>query len=433
MRKSLFILAALLLPMTLSAQSALQQLEQMAGMSIHDVHVPDPGDPVPVDPDPEEDSQPQQSTHLKDYTPAQETTQPAPKQEPKPLTYEERQQQWREAEQRRLNKEDEAIRNSMREDREREEWRYNYFLETRPRVQTTPVFSGISERKYVFDTPKSLYELSNDYGEFLIEKKDSDYKADMLRIPQQAYPGARFLGRRLPNGRTEWRIFYQDRIRTGKMGYREDYGWLGFPAGFDYRKIWDVKFAGEGRIVLLEMNNGDTYVLKGKDGSVICKGRNISCPVMSNENNGVVFIECDGKLYASNMPKFSLPILQGDHFDYYGRTVIVTHHNSAGETSYTMCTYGGRQYDYKQHKWTKHSSDAAYDFVAPFRNDGDYYVIKPQGKNYYQIVAYSHHDHLFQGKKKYKTLEDAHAGWVKEKKYFYEMFMYKPEKGADSE
>ena len=53
MKKCLIILAAVLLPAALSAQSALHQLESMAGMSIHDVNVPDPGDPVPVDPDPE--------------------------------------------------------------------------------------------------------------------------------------------------------------------------------------------------------------------------------------------------------------------------------------------------------------------------------------------------------------------------------------------
>ena len=62
MKKNLFILAALLLPASLCAQSALgqalQQLESLTGMSIHDIKVPDPGDPVPVDPDPEEDSVP---------------------------------------------------------------------------------------------------------------------------------------------------------------------------------------------------------------------------------------------------------------------------------------------------------------------------------------------------------------------------------------
>ena len=88
MKKCLIILAAVMFPAALSAQSALHQLESMAGMSIHDVNVPDPGDPVPVDPDPEEEEpQPQQSTHLRDYTPAQETTQPTPKPEPKPQTY----------------------------------------------------------------------------------------------------------------------------------------------------------------------------------------------------------------------------------------------------------------------------------------------------------------------------------------------------------
>ena len=74
MRKHIIIAAVLLLPTALYAQSALgqalQQLESLTGMTIHDVKVPDPGDPVPVDPDPEEE--PKQSTHLKDYTPAQE-------------------------------------------------------------------------------------------------------------------------------------------------------------------------------------------------------------------------------------------------------------------------------------------------------------------------------------------------------------------------
>ena len=81
MKKNLFILAALLLPASLCAQSALgqalQQLESLTGMSIHDIKVPDPGDPVPVDPDPEEE--PKQSTHLKDYTPAQEQETPEEK------------------------------------------------------------------------------------------------------------------------------------------------------------------------------------------------------------------------------------------------------------------------------------------------------------------------------------------------------------------
>lgn len=80
MKKALILWIAAVCPTLLCAQSALQQLEQMAGQSIYDVHIPDPGDPVPVDPDPEDE--PQQSTHLKDYTPAQETTQPAPQTQP---------------------------------------------------------------------------------------------------------------------------------------------------------------------------------------------------------------------------------------------------------------------------------------------------------------------------------------------------------------
>lgn len=59
MRKSLVILAAWLLPATLCAQSALHQLESLAGMSIHDVPIPAVPDPTPVNAE-EEESEEQQ-------------------------------------------------------------------------------------------------------------------------------------------------------------------------------------------------------------------------------------------------------------------------------------------------------------------------------------------------------------------------------------
>ena len=432
MKKCLIILAAVLLPAALSAQSALHQLESMAGMSIHDVNVPDPGDPVPVDPDPEkEEPQPQQSTHLKDYTPAQETTQPTPKPEPKPQTYEERQKQWRDEQWKQDQKSEADYWKNKDEERERERESYKYFLETRPRVHSTPVFSSIAERKVVFPEPVSPYDL-RDFGNFKLDEKDSTYKVDYLRCSSAKWPHAFFLGRRLENGRVEWRIFEYTPIAYGaKMGYREcDYHMM-YTTNFDYRNIKDVEFAGEGRVVLLKMNNGVTIVIK-PNGEMICAGRNVTFPVMAEE---ALFIECDGKLYASNMPRFSSPILEGDHFDYYGRTVIVTHHDSEGKPYYTMSTYGGRNYDYKHHKWAKHESGSydAYDFAAPFSNDGNYYVIKPRGKKYYQILSYSNYDNLYKGKKKYKTLEAAHAGWPKEKEYFREIFMYKPWEAAQNE
>ena len=57
MKKCLIILAAVMFPAALSAQSALHQLESMAGMSIHDVNVPKPSDPVRVDDDEDDDTQ----------------------------------------------------------------------------------------------------------------------------------------------------------------------------------------------------------------------------------------------------------------------------------------------------------------------------------------------------------------------------------------
>lgn len=442
MKKNLFILAALLLPASLCAQSALQQLESMAGMSIHDIKVPDPGDPVPVDPDPEEE--PKQSTHLKDYTPAQETTQPAQQtSQPKPnpldewqRKYEEQEKKRREAEWQREKEAEEEYWKNKEEKWKREKDTYNAFVKSRPRVQRVPVFSSIDERKVVLPEPVSPRDL-RDFGNFKLADKDSTYKVDYIRASYHSWPNAYFLGKRLENGRVEWRIFVYTNIEYGaKMGYEECNYSSAFWLKFDYHNIKDVQFAGEGRVVLLKLYNGATVVLK-PDGQLICGGRDISFPAISGD---VLFIECDGKLYTSNMLRWSDPILKGDHFDYYGRTVIVTQHDAEGKPYYQMCTYGGRLYNYKKHEWQNYPNDPAYydptmsyDFVAPFSNDGDYYVIKPRGKKYYQIVAYSGYENLYQGKKKYKTLDDAHAGWPKEKAYFKEMFLYKPGKAAQSE
>ena len=412
--KNLFILTALLLPATMFAQSALGQLEHIAGQSIHDVNVPKPSDPVRVDDEEEEESQPQQSTHLKDYTPAQETIQPAP--EPKPKTFEELQRERIEKE---VQESSRRYQENIDKWQERYEDRlehqislYNAFLAGPPEVHPVPMFSSINEHKIIFDQPKSPDELS-DFAHFALPYYDSTYTADKLYYSSRTSSPAYFLGRRLENGRTEWRIFIES-----FSAYTENYGVVGIPYP-EYTQIRDVKIVGEGRVVLLEMNNGETYVLS-PEGKVHCKGRNVSFPAMSGDG---LFIECDGKLYVSNMPEYEKkPLLQGDHFDYYTRTVIVTKHAPNGETYYTMSNYAGKSYDYKNNVWTNYTvSDPPIelDYIAPFNNDGNYYVIKPRGKKYYQIVSYSNHGELFTGKKKYKSLEAAHAGWSKEKATIY--------------
>ena len=82
MRKYLIIASVLLLPTALCAQSALHQLESLAGQSIHDVYVPPVPDPTPVyveEEEEQEEQEEQKSTHLKDYTPAQEQETPEEK------------------------------------------------------------------------------------------------------------------------------------------------------------------------------------------------------------------------------------------------------------------------------------------------------------------------------------------------------------------
>lgn len=432
MRKNLFIVAALLLPAALCAQSALQQAERMAGMSRYDVYVPPPGDPVPVDPDPEEEeSQPQQSTHLKDYTPAQETTQPAP--EPKPKTFAdvqqervEREKTWQEQEQQRLAEIENAYWKGREEDRERSWHLYNSFLKSQPQVQSVPVFSGINEKQHVFDQPTSPNDLQ-DYGSFYLGDNDSDYKVDMIRYTHQSYPNAYFLGRKLENGRTEWRIFTQDRVKYGTLGNVERYDQLGFPSNFDYRQIRDVEFKGEGRIALLKMADGTIYALR-PDGSVICHGRKMSSSVISYElSGGSMYIECDGKLYSSGSPRFAGPVLEGDHFDYYNGMVIVTKHDAEGKPFYNLSTYGGRSFDYKENAWKVKGDYAAFDYIAPFSNDGNYCILQPRGKKQYIIVSYLS-GRLYKGKGTYKSIEAAHEAWPKEKKYMTHLYYYKPDK-----
>ncbi len=422
MKKSLIILTAMLLPAALFAQSALGQLEHLAGMSVHDVPVPKASDPVRVDDEEEE----QKSTKLKDYTPAEETQQTTMQtSQPKPKTWQELQQEREE--QARLQREAE-IQRQIEEDNRRhwndvENWTkryeerishqqslYDAFLAGPPEVHLVPMFSSINEHKIVFDHPMSSAELRK-LANIVVPDYDSTYTADKLYYSSRTTSPAYFLGRRLANGRTEWRIFSES-----FTAFTENYGVLGL--GYTENKnIRDVKFVGEGRVILLEMDNGEKYVLS-PEGKVHCKGRNISFPVMSGDG---LFIECDGKLFISNMPEYyRTPLLQGIRFNYYRKTVVVTNYfDSPEDIFYVMCNYGGKTYDVKEHKWKKHAHNSALDYIAPFSNDGQYYVIKPRGKKYYQIVSYSDHGELFQGKKKYKTLEAAHAGWSKEKATIY--------------
>ena len=428
MKKNLLILAALLLPASLCAQSALgqalQQLESLTGMSIHDIKVPDPGDPVPVDPDPEEESQPQQSTHLKDYTPAQEQETPAEKS---------RREAIEEAEKRA-----EEIRKQNYEEflRQREEtskkWRakdervhretevYNNFINSNPQVQPVPIFSSIDEHKVLFPEPKSLSEL---FGNSIkLQKSDSAYKADLVVYSSRHNMPAYFLGKRLDNGRVEWRMFISE---LGE--YSEDLYLVGFYEGLDCHNIKDVRLYGEGRVILLEMYDGTSYVLN-PHGSLICHGRNISFPTMSGD---ALFIECDGALHASNSPT-SQPILRaGEHYDYYRNNIIATSQFvDTGQTFYRLYSYGGRAYDYKENSWAKYGGYTTYEYIAPFSNDGEYYVLKPFKGDYF-IVSYFG-GKLYRGKKKYKTLEAAHAAWPQEQKYIFNLHESKPDKCAQN-
>ena len=221
MKKSLFILAAVLFPSLLSAQSALQQLESMAGQSIHDVHVPDPGDPVPVDPDPEEE--PQQSAHLQDYTPMQETTPsaPAPQTQQQPASdgwaeYLQREQERQNKVNKILNEKRADYQKDLEEEEARIARRYERFLTTQPMTRPVPQFSGRGERNFMFDHPMTVNELRGSYGKYhLSDYNDTLFRADYLRYPQPGASGLqsnrmRFLGTRLANGRVEWRMFREE-------------------------------------------------------------------------------------------------------------------------------------------------------------------------------------------------------------------------------
>ena len=449
MKKALFLLVAGMFPTLLCAQAlnqALQQLEQMTGQTIDDVYVPDPGDPVPVDPDPEEE--PQQSTHLKDYTPAQEqeeeeeqtTTRPAqPAPEPKPKTaqelWEEELQRQRERE-REYNQKYVDAQNKYYEDiKEHEAYakeRYERLKNERPTVRAVPQFSSSGERNFQFDHPMSAHELKYSYDIVLENENDTLYHADIMRFVQ---PGGnalqpstvRFLGTRMPGGRVEWRMFKErpnirDPHRTLTI-YREEEK-LSTESRIKAKDIWDVKMAAEGRVMILEMKNGNNVVIR-PNGDFLCEGRNISFPAMMSEG---VFVECDGKLYSSIAPRYTGPLIEGDHFEYYNKTIIVQNHDANNEPYYRLTTYGGKSYDIKKHQWTDRGEQTRYSYLSHFSNDGDYYVVKPQGKNYYEILADC--GTLFKGKKKYKTLEEAHAAWQKEKAYIIDTWNRHPEKCA---
>ena len=424
MRKSLIILVAWLLPATLCAQSALHQLESLAGMSIHDVPIPAVPDPTPVNAE-EEESEEQHSTHLRDYTPAQE--QETPEQKRKRELVEETQRREAEIrrqvqeESRRKQEQDYKEWHSRDERISREHKAYQDFLKSNPQVQPVPLFSSIDEHKVLFPEPKSLADLYEYGSRFKQKEDDKNYKADMIvyssRHPLPAY----FLGKRLDNGRVEWRMFIHE---LGE--YTEDHYLCGFFHGFDSRNIKNVRMYGEGRVILIDMYDGTSYVIN-PHGSLICHGIDISFPAMSGD---VLFIECDGELYASNAPTAaSQAFLRGDHFDYYRNNIIVTNYYD-GKPSYNLCSYGGRQYDYVENTWSRFSADASYEYIAPFSNDGEYYVLKPFKKDYI-IVSYCG-GKLFRGKKKYKSIEAAHAGWPKEQQYIFYMHKSKPDKCAQN-
>ena len=425
MKKNLFILAALLLPASLCGQSALgqalQQLESLTGMSIHDINVPDPGDPVPVDPDPEEEQDEPKSTRLKDYTPAQEQETPEQKRYRELL-----EETQRREEEIRKQVHEEFLRDSerryrawkSREDRMHQEWEaYNSFLNNHPQAQPVPVFSSINEHKILLPEPKSLSALS-EFGNFKESESDSAYKADIILCSTRQAVPAYFLGRRLENGRTEWRMFINE---LGE--YTEKLFLSGFSSDFDYHQIKDVRLVAEGRVIVMEMYDGTSYVVN-PHGSLICHGRNISFPAMSGD---VLFIECDGGLHASNAPTTSSqPILRGEHLDYYRNSVIVTNHSVTGEPYYQLYSYCGRAYDWTENTWPKYGGITAFDYIAPFSNEGDYFVLKPQGKKDYFIVSFNK-GQLYRGKKKYKSLEAAHAGWLKERIQLFDTMRNNPQ------
>ncbi len=433
MKKCLIILAAVMFPAALSAQSALHQLESMAGMSIQDVNVPKPSDPVRVDDDEDEDSQSEQSTHLKDYTPAQETT---ATQTPQP-----KQKTWQEIERERAEQAEEASRRERleRDKQKAEKWksheeqtrqehrRYQTFLDSSPKVKSTPNFSSINERNILFDSPQSLEDLSKIYGKFYVwGQQDSMYRADMIRYSEYVHPSAKFLGHRLENGRVEWRM-YQENLFTN-MYHEQSFG-----GNLRSDDIKDVVLAVEGRVVLVYLKDGRTLVLK-PSGETICSGTNILFPCMAED--GGVFIECDGRLFYSDAPAFSNPILWGNHLDYYSNCVVVTSQYSTGETYYNLSTYGGREYDWDLQAWIPvmgyyGERHTAYSYIGAFQNEGAYFVIQPQGKKYYYIVS-DMGGGLFRSQKKYKSIEDAHAAWPKERAYIYNLRMNKPSAAAQN-
>ena len=424
MRKHLIIASVLLLPTALFAQSALHQLESLAGMSIHDVNVPKPSAPVPVDADEEEEEeQEQKSTHLKDYTPAQEQETPAEKRRREAIEEAEKRRaeiHKRVREESRRRDEETASKWRARDERrDRETESYNNFIDSNPQVQPVPIFSSIDEHKVLFPEPNSLSEL---FGNSInLQKSDSAYKADIVVYSSRHNLPAYFLGKRLENGRVEWRMFINE---LGE--YSEDLYMVDFFGGFDCHNIKDVRLYGEGRVILLEMYDGTSYVLN-PHGSLICHGRNISFPAMSGD---VLFIECDGALHASNSPT-SQPILRTGHYDYYRNNIIATgHYSDTGRTYYQLYSYGGRAYDYKENTWSKYSVCTTYEYIAPFSNDGEYYVLKPYKEDYF-IVSYFG-GKLYRGKKKYKTLEAAHAAWPKEQKYIFNLHESKPDKCAQN-
>jgi len=428
--KKILLLTLAFLPGFLFAQSALQQLEQMAGQSIHDVYVPPVPDPTPVDVD--EDDQPQQSTHLKDYTPAQEQeeTKPAAQPaQPKPKTAEEMWQEHLEQERKRQNEVNNILNESWhkyKEDQDKEQVLirncYERFIETQPTVRPVPQFSSVGERNIVFDHPKSMQEL-RDWGPFYLrDDNDTLFRADYIRYVQHGYTGlhsstVRFLGMRLANGRVEWRMFKEDwdYSNTNPHGdltaYKEKKS-LDTNTKIKSKDIWDVKMAAEGKVFLLEMKNGNTVVIR-PNGDFLCEGRNIS---FHGQIDGMVFVECDSKLYCSGAPLYADPILTGDEFTYYGtRTIIVQNHDENNQPYYRLATYGGKCYDFQKHEWTRTGKHDQYSYLQCFRNDGDHFIAKPKGKDYYVILAYW--GGLYKGQKKYKTLEEAHAAWPQEKNY----------------